>query len=134
MFGKVATPIKRSETVTVKVLNVNNRQYRFSDSETILSGRKFKAMIVHSESLVKTVDNDPIVPNAIQKRGYLTLSDKDNNQFIKRLPLESFFNDNGVIFLELADLNVDLRKSFIDLSDTTGLTADMAFVITFFFD
>ena len=134
MFGKNSYPVKRSETVKVLINNVNTRQYKFSDNETTLVGRKFKGIIVHTAALTKSFDGDDLVTDAIAKKAYVTLSDRDNNQMIKRLPLEVFFNSNGVIFIELDNLEIDLRKSFIDLQDTTGATAGMAFVFTFFYE
>ena len=134
MIGKNHFKVKRSETVKVLVNNINSRQYKFSDNETTLIGKKFKGMIVHTAALSKSFDGDDMVPDVIAKKAYVTLSDPDNHQVIKRLPLETWYNSNGIIAIELDDLNIDLRKSFIDLQDTNGLTAGMAFVVTFFYE
>ncbi|RTL56240.1 MAG: hypothetical protein EKK37_17355 [Sphingobacteriales bacterium] len=126
-------PIKRSETIQVPINNVNVSKFQFTDNETILDSIKVKGIIIHTESVSTTFEGKTVVPNTIQKKAFLTLADKKQKQHIKRLPLESFFDDQR--FLKpLDNIEVDVRKSFIELNDRAGLTTDMAFLVTFIFE
>ncbi len=134
MIAKLSYPISKSETVKVVVNNVNSRQFKFTDNETTLNGKKFKGLLIHSQALTASFDGDQVVPDAAVKKSFLTLSTMAGEQIIRRLPLEIISNTNGISFLELNNLDIDLRKSFIELGDATGITNGMVFVITIFFE
>lgn len=124
---------KRSETLEVFINNTSTSQFKFTDNETTLDGIHVVGLIVQTQAVGTTFGGKQVVPDAIAKRAFLTLATSGNNQRIKRIPLENFFANNKVV-LEFNKLDVDLRKSFIELQDRTGLTTDMAFLITFFYE
>jgi hypothetical protein len=132
-MGLQKFPLRRSETVEVKIDNVSNSQYRFSDNETTLQNVKLYGIQVHSQSLSKSFQGNTVLADAIQKKAYLTLTDRNQQAIIKRIPLETFFNDQKFM-LELDGLDIDVRKSFIELQDKAGVNVNDCFVLTFFFE
>ena len=109
-----------SETIECVVLNLNSRQYKFSDNETTLDKAVIIGIAVHTEALSKSFSGRTVMPNAEMKKGYLTLSTPDTKYPICRLPLETFFNNqNFVLFTE--PLLIDIRKSFIDFPNSSAL-------------
>ena len=127
-------PIKRSATLEVPINNVSGNQFHFTDNETTLDRIRVTGVEFHTEAVGKTFNGATIVPDAIQKKAFLTLNDRNSKSFLKRIPVESFFNNDKVYREELASLDVDLRKSFIEINDRTGLTTAMAFLVTIFYE
>ncbi|HMO32321.1 MAG TPA: hypothetical protein PKE63_02915 [Lacibacter sp.] len=127
-------PVKRSATVEVPVSNVNANTFHFTDNETTLDRIRITGIEVHTEAVSKTFTGKTVVPDAVQKRAFLTINDRNSKSFLKRIPLESFFNNSKIFREELDRLEMDLRKSFIEINDRTGLTTDMAFLITIFYE
>lgn len=132
-MGLQKFPFKRSETVEVVVGNVNNAQFRFSDNESTLLNVRVYGIMVHSANVSKSFNGNTILSDAIQKKSYLTLCDSSEKALIKRLPIETFFNDQKFM-LELDGLEIDVRKSFIELQDRAGVVINTCWVVTFFFD
>jgi len=112
--------IALSETVEVVVNNPNSRQYKFSDNETTLDQVIVTGISINTDALVRTFSGRTVMANAEMKKGYLTLSTPQSKYPIKRLPLETFFNNqNFILFFE--DKLVDFRKSFIDFPNSGAL-------------
>jgi len=132
-MGLQSFPIKRSETISVVVYNTNVSQFRFSDNESTLQNVRVFGIQVHSAALSSSFEGNHVLSDAIQKKAYLTLSDKTEKALLKRLPLETFYNDQKFM-LELNGLEVDIRKSYIELQDRTGVNTNDCFVITIFFE
>ena len=132
-MGLQKFPFRRSETIEVVVTNINVAQFRFSDNETTLQDVKIFGIQVHSQNLAKSFAGNTVLSDAIQKKAFLTLVDKAEKALLKRLPLETFYNDQKFM-LELDGLEIDIRKSFIELQDRTGVVANNCFVLTFFFE
>ncbi len=126
-------PIKRTETISVVVYNNAASQFRFSDNESTLQNVRVYGIQVHSQALSKSFEGNTVLADSIQKKAYLTLSDKTEKALLKRLPLETFFNDQKFM-LELNGLEVDIRKSYIELQDRTGVNNNDCFVLTIFFE
>src|SRR5438093_13287373 len=100
--------IKYSETVEVSVGNINSRQYKFFANETTLDKAIVIGVSLHTAALVKSFSGKDIISDANLKKGFLTLSTPDNEYPIKRLPLETFFNNqNFVLFID--PTLIDLR-------------------------
>lgn len=132
-MGLQKFPFRRSETIEIVVNNVNNAQFRFSDNETTLQDVKVFGIAVHSQNLSKSFSGNTILSDAIQKKAFLTLVDKAEKALLKRLPLETFYNDQKFM-IELDGLEVDIRKSYIELQDRAGVVVNNCFVLTFFFE
>lgn len=132
-MGLQKFPFKRSETIEVLINNISSSQFRFSDNETSLQNVRVYGIEVHSEALSKSFAGNTVLSNAIQKKAFLTLVDKAEKALLKRLPLETFFNDQKFM-LELDGLEIDVRKSFIELQDKTGVVVNTCFVLTYFFE
>lgn len=132
-MGLQKFPFKRSETVQVVINNVNTAQFRFSDNESTLQNVRVYGIQIHSAALSKSFEGNNVLADAIQKKAFITLSDKTEKALVKRLPLETFYNDQKFM-LELDGLEIDVRKSFIELQDRAGVVAGDCFVATFFFE
>lgn len=132
-MGLQKFPLRRSETVEVPVNNTASAQFRFTDNESTLDRIKVYGVLIHTESLSKSFSGKTVLSNAIQKKAFMTLSTGDTSMPIKRLPLETFFNDQKFL-IEFDGIEVDVRKSFIELQDRTGVNAGDCFVVTFFYD
>ncbi len=133
-MGQSNYPVKKSATIEVPVGNINAKQFNFTDNETTLDNIRVTGIVVHTEAVGTTFNGKTVVPNSIQKKAFLTLNDKNSRQHLKRIPLETFFN-NAQIFREHLDrLDVDVRKSFIEINDTSGLSTSMSFLITLFYE
>ncbi len=133
-MGSQQHPIKKSATIEVPITNLSASQFQFTDNETTLDNIRVVGMVVHTANVAKTFNGKTVVPDAIQKKAFITLNDKNSRQHLKRLPLETFFLNAQLFREELAKLDVDVRKSFIEINDKTGLTTDMAFLVTFFYE
>lgn len=132
-MGLQKFPLKRSETIQVVVNNVNVSQFRFSDNEITMDNVRVYGVQVHSANLSKSFEGKTVLSDAIQKKSFLTLVDKNEKALFKRLPVETFFNDQKFM-LELDGVEIDVRKSFIELQDRAGVVVDTCWVLTFFFD
>lgn len=132
-MGLQKFPFKRSESVEVVINNVNSAQFRFSDNESTLQNVKVYGMQFHSQALSKSFSGKTVLGDTIQKKAFLTVTDKQEKAIFKRLPVETFFNDQKFM-LELDGVELDVRKSFIELQDRAGVNADDCFVVTFFFE
>ncbi|MBC7535099.1 MAG: hypothetical protein H7258_05340 [Ferruginibacter sp.] len=112
--------IRKSETVEVVVANINSRVYKFSDNETTLDKVVLQAIAINTEALGKSFSGRTIMSNAEMKKGYLTLATPDTKTPIKRIPLETFFNNqNFITYFE--DVLIDLRKSTVDFPNSAAL-------------
>lgn len=112
--------IKKSETIEVIIRNIQSRQYKFSDNETTLDLVVLHGIAVHTDAPAKSFTGVTIMPLASIKKGYLTLSNPQNEQPFKRLPLETLLqNQNFILFLE--PVLIDIRKSFVDFPDSAAL-------------
>lgn len=128
-----AYPLKRTETLEVPINNTSSPIFKFTDNETTLDNIVVTGIVINSEAVSQTFSGKSVVPDAIAKKAFITLADSNNNQLVKRLPLEVIMQDQK-FFLELNRLRVDVRKSFIELQDKTGLTTNHAFLVTFFYE
>ena len=133
-MSQINFPISRSETVEVLINNVSVSQFNFKDNETSLDNVKLHGIIIHSAAVSTTPLNaKTIVPDAISKKGTITIVGPNGKEVLKSLPLETFYNDNKNM-IQLNGIEVNIRKSFITLQDRVGLTVAMAFLITFFYE
>lgn len=132
-MGLQKFPIKRSETIQVVVNNAAASQFRFSDNESTLQNVRIYGIQVHSAALSKSFEGNNVLADAIQKKAFLTLSDKSEKAIIKRLPLETLYNDQKFM-LELDGLAIDIRKSYVELQDRAGVNVNDCFVFTIFFE
>ena len=134
MRPRTVNAISRSVTIAAKIANIAGRQHKFQEGSTFLDAKKITGFRVHSEALTKSFDGDDVVTNTIIKKSFLTLVDETGELRLQKIPLESFFNSNGVIEDVFLDMKVDIRKSFIDLPDSTGAVVNTVYLITFFFE
>jgi hypothetical protein len=74
-----------------------------------------------------------MLSDAIMKKSFITLADKNEKALLKRIPVETLMQ-NTFPMLELDGLEIDVRKSFIELQDRTGVTADTCWVVTILFE
>lgn len=132
-MGLQIFPVRRSETVEIPINNIASSQFRFTDNESTLDRMKVFGIVIHTESLSKSFSGKTVLANSIQKKAFLTLATEDTAMPVKRLPLETFFNDQKFM-IEMDGIPVDVRKSFIELQDKAGVNAGDCFVITFFYD
>lgn len=132
-MGLQKFPFKRSETVEVVVNNVNSAQFRFSDNESTLQNVRIYGIEFSSQAQSKSFSGKSVLSDAIQKKAFLTLCDKTEKAIFKRLPVESFFIDRSFM-KELDGIEIDVRKSYIELQDRAGVVVDDCWVVTFFFE
>lgn len=132
-MGLQKFPIRRSETVEVPVNNSASAQFRFTDNETTLDRIRVYGVAIHTAALSKSFSGKTVLSDAIQKKAFLTLVSNDTSTPVKRLPLETFYADQKFM-IELDGIEVDVRKSFIELQDRTGVNNGDCFVVTFFYD
>lgn len=132
-MGLQKFPFKRSETIQVVVNNIAVSQFRFSDNELTLDNVRVFGVQFHSANVSKSFEGKTVLSDAIQKKSFVTLVDKGEKALFKRLPVETFFNDQKFM-LELDGVEIDVRKSFIELQDRTGVVVDTCWIVTFFFE
>lgn len=121
-----------SETIALVINNVNSAQFKFPDNLTNLDNIVVVGILVHSADTSKTFEGNNVLSNAIQKKAYLTLNDKNSKALLKRIPLESFFNDQKNVH-PLNNLPIDFSKSLVELQDRAGVVAGDAFMFTVFY-
>lgn len=126
-------PVKKTTLFELPVINVNSERFKFSDNEKMLDNMFVTGIIIGSAAIGTTPEGKTIVPDAIQKKAFLTLVNKKTGQEeIKKLPLETLINSQTWV-MELDAFPIDVSKSYITLYDRTGLLTTHAFLITFLY-
>ena len=132
MLSKINTPVKYAETVEIIISNVNTREHKFTDNNSILIGKKIKGIFFSSDAVSKTFKSNPIIPNTIARKCYLQLFNDKGVKAIE-IPVDSLLSNVSEYF-PLEDVVLDFTKSVIVVSDPTGIVIGMAFQITFIWD
>jgi hypothetical protein len=130
---RFSKPLTKSETISIKVGNTSAVEHRFADTDNLIKGKKVTGIMLHTEALVLSRNQNQVVPNAIQKQGFLVLA-FDGKEPIRRLPLEVFFNTaNTTEEIPLANIEIDLTKSYVEINQASGIAQNNEFVFTFFY-
>lgn len=126
-------PVKRSTLFELPVINVNAEKFKFNDNEKVLDNMFVTGIIIGSAAIGLTPEGKTVVPDAIQKKAFLTLVNKATGvEEIKKLPLETLINSQSWV-IELDAFQIDVSKSYITLYDRAGLLTTHAFLITFLY-
>ncbi len=125
--------IDRSETIEITILNKESRQYKFGDVDTTLNKVVLHGIALHSDALIKSFTGKTVLPTASMKKGFLTLANAQNEQPVKRLPLEMLLNNETAVTWFEPKL-IEIGKCFVDLPDSSALVLpgdNLGFAIPF---
>lgn len=130
---QTVSKVNNVENIELVVSDINKTRFNFFDIEN-LRGKRIKQIdIPQVGKLSVTPTGKAVVNDTVYKKAYLVLS-VDGNEKINRLPLLALNPyEVGGNRIELADLNVNWPKSYIEVGSLDGLVLNEAFLLTVYF-
>lgn len=126
-------PLEKSTLYELPIISTTSERFKFTDNEKLLDKMYITGIVIGSAAIGKTPEGKDVVPDAIQKKAWLTLVNRNTGvEEIKKLPVEILINTQAWVF-EVNKFPIDVSKSYITLQDRTGLLTTQAFLITFFY-
>lgn len=130
-------------TLTIEVIIQNATKNRYSlPEDKILRERNVTGISIRRQNTNgdrETITGNPLVSDADLGKCFLTLQ-SDSVNFIDRIPVDYFAIDPSSETIENRFVKLDLpngfdpTKSFVDISDASGFTANEAIEITFIYE
>lgn len=117
--------------------NAVQERYYFPDLPNLRSAKVYRIVAYTSEQFTNDINNVPLVNQATFGSSYITINSNgleviqklDLNMFKTIATADSYTNFNGSV--DLFPMMIDFSKSYVQLSNGTGVTPTPPFVYAF---
>jgi hypothetical protein len=122
---------KASDLIYITISNITGTEFPMPQNLTKIEAGTVVAIEAYDDSdFSKTPEGVAIVPSAVVKNAFMTLENRDNKQYLTRVPLSDLrrTNNNGDYFMILPQ-KIDFSKSRINIGDVAVLAGQQNKVI-----